>query len=148
AVPSRLLLPCPRHRLVAVRPALWTGRLAASAGAAGMAGPHRLPQVRQAARGHARHLRALRGTACRARTRWHGDLRGYRCAATCGSDALTSARQGNRLLRSPGRLVMRVLIWKECRENFKWAIVPILLFAGCMAILGPPSLMDYGALLF
>jgi hypothetical protein len=42
---------------------------------------------------------------------------------------------------------MKSLIWKEWRENFKWAILPVLLLGGLMLLLGPPSLMNYGALL-
>jgi hypothetical protein len=42
---------------------------------------------------------------------------------------------------------MKSLIWKECQENVKWAALPVLLLGGLMALLGPPSLMNYGALL-
>jgi hypothetical protein len=42
---------------------------------------------------------------------------------------------------------MKSLIWKEWRENFKWAVLPVLLLGGLMLLLGPPSLMNYGALL-
>jgi hypothetical protein len=42
---------------------------------------------------------------------------------------------------------MKELIWKECHENLKWALAPVLVLGGLMAILGPPSLMNYGALL-
>ncbi len=42
---------------------------------------------------------------------------------------------------------MRSLIWKECQENLKWAALPVLVLGGLMALLGPPSLMNYSALL-
>jgi hypothetical protein len=42
---------------------------------------------------------------------------------------------------------MKSLLWKEWRENFKWAVMPVLLLGGLMALLGAPSLMNYGALL-
>jgi hypothetical protein len=42
---------------------------------------------------------------------------------------------------------MKALIWKECYENLKWAVLPVLLLGGLLALLGPPSLMNYGALL-
>jgi hypothetical protein len=42
---------------------------------------------------------------------------------------------------------MKSLLWKECQENLKWAALPVLLLGGLMALLGPPSLMNYGALL-
>jgi hypothetical protein len=42
---------------------------------------------------------------------------------------------------------MRSLLWKECQENLKWAVLPPLLLGGLMLLLGPPSLMNYGALL-
>jgi hypothetical protein len=42
---------------------------------------------------------------------------------------------------------MKSLIWKEWHENLKWAALPVLLLGGLMALLGPPSLMNYGALL-
>jgi hypothetical protein len=42
---------------------------------------------------------------------------------------------------------MRPLLWKECQENLKWAALPVLLLGGLLALLGPPNLMDYGALL-
>jgi hypothetical protein len=42
---------------------------------------------------------------------------------------------------------MKSLIWKECRENLKWAVLPVLVLGGLMALLGPPSLMNYSALL-
>src|SRR5262249_28492632 len=43
---------------------------------------------------------------------------------------------------------MKSLIWKECQENLKWAVLPVLLLGGLMALLGPPSLMSYGVLLY
>jgi hypothetical protein len=42
---------------------------------------------------------------------------------------------------------MKSLLWKEWQENLKWAALPLLVLGGLMALLGPPSLMDYGALL-
>jgi hypothetical protein len=42
---------------------------------------------------------------------------------------------------------MRSLLWKEAQENLKWAVLPLLVLGGLMALLGPPSLMNYGALL-
>ncbi len=42
---------------------------------------------------------------------------------------------------------MKALMWKECRENFKWVAIPTLLIGGLMAVLAPPSLMDNGSLL-
>jgi hypothetical protein len=42
---------------------------------------------------------------------------------------------------------MKSLIWKEWHENFKWAVLPVVLLGGLLALLGPPSLMNYGALL-
>jgi hypothetical protein len=42
---------------------------------------------------------------------------------------------------------MKSLLWKECQENGKWAALPLLLLGGLMVLLGPPSLMNYGALL-
>jgi hypothetical protein len=42
---------------------------------------------------------------------------------------------------------MKTLIWKEWRENLKWAAVPILLLGGPMAVYGIPSLMDDSFLL-
>src|SRR5262249_47647378 len=38
-------------------------------------------------------------------------------------------------------------MWKECHENLKWAMFPVLLLGALMTVLGPPSLMNYGALL-
>jgi hypothetical protein len=43
---------------------------------------------------------------------------------------------------------MKALIWKECRENLKWAVLPMLLVGGIKALIGPPSLMDYEFLQF
>jgi hypothetical protein len=42
---------------------------------------------------------------------------------------------------------MRSLLWKEAHENLKWAVLPLLVLGGLMALLGPPSLMNYSALL-
>jgi hypothetical protein len=42
---------------------------------------------------------------------------------------------------------MKSLLWKEWQENLKWAALPVLLLGGLMALLGPPSLVNYGALL-
>jgi hypothetical protein len=42
---------------------------------------------------------------------------------------------------------VRSLIGKEWRENFKWALPPTLLLGGILLLLGPPSLLNYGALL-
>lgn len=42
---------------------------------------------------------------------------------------------------------MKSLIWKEWRENFKWAVLPVLLVGGLMLLVGPPPLMNYGFLL-
>lgn len=42
---------------------------------------------------------------------------------------------------------MRTLIWKEWRENLKWATLPGLVIGGLMALLRPPSLMDDGSLI-
>jgi hypothetical protein len=41
---------------------------------------------------------------------------------------------------------MKALVWKECRENCKWAVLPTLVIGGLIAFLGPPSLMDGGSL--
>jgi hypothetical protein len=43
---------------------------------------------------------------------------------------------------------MKALIWKELRENLKWAVLALLLVGGIKALLGPPSLMDYEWLQF
>ena len=43
---------------------------------------------------------------------------------------------------------MKALIWKELRENLKWAVLALLLVGGIKALLGPPSLMDYEFLQF
>jgi hypothetical protein len=43
---------------------------------------------------------------------------------------------------------MKSLIWKEWRENFKWAVLPTLLILGSMALLGVPMLMDSEYLLY
>jgi hypothetical protein len=37
---------------------------------------------------------------------------------------------------------MRSLIWKEWRENLKWAVVPSILLLGPMAVLGVPMLLE------
>jgi hypothetical protein len=37
---------------------------------------------------------------------------------------------------------MKALIWKECQENLKWAVVPAFLILGPMGFLGVPPLMD------
>src|SRR6516162_11162800 len=42
---------------------------------------------------------------------------------------------------------MKSLLWKECQENVQWTALPVILLGGLMALLGPPSLMNYGALL-
>jgi hypothetical protein len=42
---------------------------------------------------------------------------------------------------------MRALVWKECHENFRWATVPFLVLGGLLAVVGPPALMNYEALL-
>jgi hypothetical protein len=42
---------------------------------------------------------------------------------------------------------MKSLVWKEWAENLKWAALPILLLGGLLALLGPPSLTNYDALL-
>jgi hypothetical protein len=43
---------------------------------------------------------------------------------------------------------MKALIWKECHENLKWAMLPVLLLGGLMALQGPPALMRYNTSLF
>jgi hypothetical protein len=43
---------------------------------------------------------------------------------------------------------MKSLLWKEWRENLKWAALPLLLLGAIMAFLGPPSIMEYRFLLF
>jgi hypothetical protein len=44
---------------------------------------------------------------------------------------------------------MKALIWKECRENLKWAMLPMLLVGAIKALHPvPPSLMDYEFLQF
>ena len=42
---------------------------------------------------------------------------------------------------------MRALVWKECHENLRWAAVPFLVLGGLLAVVGPPALMNYEALL-
>src|SRR5262245_52150921 len=42
---------------------------------------------------------------------------------------------------------MRMLLWREIRENLKWATLPGLVIGGLMALMGTPSLMDPGVLL-
>jgi hypothetical protein len=42
---------------------------------------------------------------------------------------------------------MKSLMWKECRENLKWVVLPTLVIGGLMALLAPPSLMDNGSLM-
>lgn len=37
---------------------------------------------------------------------------------------------------------MKSLLWKEFRENAKWAVFPLLLFGGMMAVYGPRPCMD------
>ena len=41
---------------------------------------------------------------------------------------------------------MIALVWKECHENLKWAVLPILLLAGLEAIFGPPAIMFFATL--
>ena len=43
---------------------------------------------------------------------------------------------------------MRSLIWKEWRENFKWAPLPSALLLGPMLLFGVPVLMDSGFLTY
>jgi hypothetical protein len=43
---------------------------------------------------------------------------------------------------------MKALIWKEWHENLKWAVVPLLILGGPMALFGPPGLMDFEFLQF
>ena len=43
---------------------------------------------------------------------------------------------------------MKAMIWKEWRENFKWAVLPTLLILGSMALLGVPMLTDSEFLLY
>jgi hypothetical protein len=43
---------------------------------------------------------------------------------------------------------MKALIWKECRENLKWAGLPALLILGPMGFFGVPELMDLGYLFY
>ncbi len=42
---------------------------------------------------------------------------------------------------------MKALMWKECRENVKWVVLPTIVIGGLMALLAPPSLMDDGSLM-
>jgi hypothetical protein len=42
---------------------------------------------------------------------------------------------------------MKSLLWKECQENLRWAALPVLLLGGLLALVGPPSLLNYDALL-
>jgi hypothetical protein len=42
---------------------------------------------------------------------------------------------------------MKALIWKEWHENFKWAMLPVLLLGGFLLVIGPPPLMNYGVLI-
>src|SRR5262245_46210858 len=37
---------------------------------------------------------------------------------------------------------MKSLIWKEWREQFKWAVLPTFLILGPMGLMGVPALMD------
>jgi hypothetical protein len=37
---------------------------------------------------------------------------------------------------------MTALLWKECRENLKWAALALLIVGGIRALIGPPSIMD------
>jgi hypothetical protein len=41
---------------------------------------------------------------------------------------------------------MKALIWKECRENLKWTVLPAVLILGPMGLFGPASLMAMGYL--
>jgi hypothetical protein len=43
---------------------------------------------------------------------------------------------------------MKPLIWKECRENLKWAPLPTLLILGTMGLFGAFPLMERGLLFF
>jgi hypothetical protein len=37
---------------------------------------------------------------------------------------------------------MNALIWKECQENLKWTVLPVLLLGVPMVLFGPPAIMD------
>src|SRR6516225_9483023 len=43
---------------------------------------------------------------------------------------------------------MKVLIWKECRENLKWTVLPTLLILGPTALFGAFELMDMGSVFY
>ena len=43
---------------------------------------------------------------------------------------------------------MKSLIWKEFRENIRWAVVPVLLILGTMGLVGAFPLMEKGLLFF
>jgi hypothetical protein len=38
---------------------------------------------------------------------------------------------------------MKSLIWKECRENLQWAVLPVLLLGAMTVIIGPPHLQKF-----
>src|SRR5262249_48202100 len=90
------LLPRGKHRLGTLWTAVGADPLASPARTARMACAHRVPQVRQAPRGHARCVRALRCAACFADRGWDGSFRGgCRCTlrSAGGTLMLVDARR-------------------------------------------------------
>src|SRR5262249_33881651 len=64
-----------------------------------------------------------------------------------GADRLRrTAREKESPAQPPGRLAVKPLIWKECRENLKWAVLPSLLIFGSMGLFGAFKLLDKGPL--
>ena len=43
---------------------------------------------------------------------------------------------------------MKALIWKECHENLKWAMLILLLCGAGIALAGPPSFVRFQTLFF
>src|SRR5262249_54133346 len=62
-----------------------------------------------------------------------------------GADRLRrAARSQESPAPTPGRLEMKALLWKECRENLKWAGLPALLILLPMLLLGGPGEPMFG----